>query len=1087
MLKLFTKNLLGRGVSTYVVLISLGLVLFSYDTALAQATNASISGTVKDEKGAELPGATVIVKNGSTGFETGTVTNLKGEFLLKQLPLGGPYTITVSFVGFGERKYSGYTLNQGDRINLEAELSESASQLDEVVVEGTSLQYSVEGKFTGTSITSSQLNNLATEGRSFSRLVSLSPLQGGGSINLAGQRRTSTNITLDGVNARNTLTAGEIGRGTYTVSQEAIREFEVVTNEYDVTIGRQGGGAINVVTKSGTNEVKGTAFFFHRNDALQSQFDIRGNDRIVDFSTSQYGFSVSGPIIKDKLHFFVAAEQEDSTTPVFIADINGPEDENRIGITQGNLDRVVQIARDVYGMTDPTPFGQFERETLAQTIFARFDLQLNDKHTLTLRNNYTFWDRPFSVFDNSSIELREAVGDFTSNENSLLLSLRSSISPKLTNELKFQYQRAQREFLPSTLLGNVGPTANIPRAIVNVQSDLPDGRSRTLTVQIGGQRFIPETNLENHFQLTNTAYLTAGKFNFTFGTDNTINFLETLLTSEQNGRFFFNSLDDFENQNPSRYAREVPLQGLPIVKQTVIDLSLFAQAEFNPHPHLNTKFGLRWDATAFLDAAEFNPVVFQELGIRTDEKPSDWDNIQPRFQLTWNVKGNNRDYVKLGGGIFSAQPHYYAQVNNIQNSGQLLGAIDISGDNVPTPDFPSYRNDPSTTPGVELIDQLGLEPFSTINAVSPGWEVPTIMKANANYTRFFGEKYSLGINVTASRTVNNYVYQEANLVNEPFFTEPITGRPVFVPASTIPASGNTDWTQSRISDRVGRTLVLDDDGILNQVAVTVEGTAQIGKDGYVNASFTWNRARDNSSYNCCVANTSTFLPVEGDPRDLNFGFSDNHFDTKLVVNGATPSWKGFVVGLTITGTGGERFSLHTDDNTSVNGDFNLRNDIAYIYDPFDPETPADIAEAYLSILDDPDVPENFKTYLEDNFGRYAERNGGKDVFWATADMRIQKTFKLAEGHGITLSADLFNLANFYSDVIRRGLLDNEFSQDAVWGKRINYSRREDWNRVTGFDPDTNTFSYRVQTGNANPGISGTPWRLQLGVRYNFGQ
>lgn len=256
-------------------------------------------------------------------------------------------------------------------------------------------------------------------------------------------------------------------------------------------------------------------------------------------------------------------------------------------------------------------------------------------------------------------------------------------------------------------------------------------------------------------------------------------------------------MDDFENLTPERYAREVPLQGLPLVEQTVIDLGLFAQVDFNITPELNAIAGLRWDATIFQDAADFNQTVFDELGFRTDNRPQDLDNIQPRLQLTWDVGGRRTDIVRIGGGLFNSQPHYYAQVNNIQNSGVLLGAIDVTGDDVPRPDFNSYRNDPSTVPGVPE----GVVPFSTINAVSDDFEVPTIAKANASYTHLFADRYSLGINVLVARTTNNYVYQESNLVEEPFFISGSDGREVFVPAETIGENGATDWTDGRISDR----------------------------------------------------------------------------------------------------------------------------------------------------------------------------------------------------------------------------------------------------------------------------------------------
>ncbi len=1028
-----------------------------------QATNAAITGKVISETGEGLPGATVTIKNNATGFSTGTVTHPNGEFQFRQLPLGGPYSVSASFIGYGEKRKSGFMLNQGDRVTIQFDLDPSTTTLEEVMVSAQDLSSRIEKMGGVTAVSSQQIKNLPTEGRNFTRLTSLSPLQGGGSINLGGQRRTSTNVTVDGVNARNQLTAGEIGRGPYTISQEAIREFEVSTNDYNVTQGRQGGGAINAVTKSGSNEFEGSLFFYHRADGLQSDLDIRGEERTADFYNSQYGFSIGGPLIKDKLHFYAVYERQDAGQPVTIADIRGESDENRIGITQDNLNRFIQIAREKYGVSNDQQVGQFDRETTANNFFLRLDWQLNDKHKFTFRNNWNKWDNPFSVSDNSNIELAESWSDFSSEENSALLSLRSTFGPKLTNEFKLQYQHAERAFVPSSQL----PSSNIPRAIVFVRSDLPNGRNRNLSIQIGGQRFTPETNRENQIHVTNTSYLSLGKFNFTFGTDNMITFLETLLSNEQNGRFFFSSLDDFDNLNPSRYAREVPLRGLPIVNQTVVDLSFFGQVEFNPHPHVNTVFGLRWDATIFTDKADFNQTVFNELGLRTDAKPADWDNIQPRLQMTWNIKGNDTDILKIGGGMFSSQPHYYAQVNNIQNSGVLLGAIDVSGDNVPSPDFVGYRENPATVPGVPT----GETPFSTINAVSPDFEVPTIMKANINYTHFFGERFSLGFNALISKTINNYVYQEANLVQDPYFTVPGENRDVFVPAATITDNGLTDWTNSRISDQVGRTLVLNSDGTLNQVALVLEGSAKIGKDGYVSAGYTFNRAKDNSSYNCCVANTSTFLPVEGDPRALNEGFSDNHFSNKLVLNGATPSWKGFVLGMTVVGSGGTRFSLHVDDNTSANGDFNLRNDIAYIFDPNDPETPTDIVTAYNEVLNDPDTPDNFKDYLRESFGGFAERNGGKNPFAATIDLRLAKKFTLPSSkHGLEFSADLFNFAN---------LLNKD------WGNTNNYGRRRDFMRVTGFDQVTQKYAYRVQTGAGSEPIGGNPWRLQLGIRYSF--
>ena len=302
---------------TISMMIAFGFLFFNIQQSFGQATNALIKGTITDSSGEPLMGATIIVKNTSTGFTSGTTTNENGGYKIQQLPLGGPYNVTAMYLGFKDVINKGFILNLSDALVVDFVLQESSTSLNEIIVSTNSISKRIQQMGASTKIGESQINNLPSEGRNFTRLTSLSPLQGAGSLNLGGQRRTSTNVTIDGVNFRNTLTAGEIGRGPYTISQEAIREFEVSTNDYDVTQGRQGGGSITSVTKSGTNDFEGSAFFYHRADNLQSQYTIQGEKREADFYNSQSGLSLGGPLIKDKLHFFLVYERQDAGDPQF--------------------------------------------------------------------------------------------------------------------------------------------------------------------------------------------------------------------------------------------------------------------------------------------------------------------------------------------------------------------------------------------------------------------------------------------------------------------------------------------------------------------------------------------------------------------------------------------------------------------------------------------------------------------------------------------------------------------------------------------------------------------------------------------------
>jgi len=220
------------------------------------------------------------------------------------------------------------------------------------------------------------------EGRNFSALTALSPLQGkNGSF--SGQRSSSTNVTMDGVNARSMYTNGTVGNGPYTISQEAIREFQVSTNNYDVTQGRQGGGSVNAVTKNGTNTTEGSAFFYQRASQasifgnklfpLNSEYNANGTPRTTNIDQKQYGFSLGGALIKDKLHYFVAFDRQNETIPFQIAPVYNALQEQNFGITKANLDQLIAVAREKYGMKNTQQYGDFSRETVAKCYFARLD------------------------------------------------------------------------------------------------------------------------------------------------------------------------------------------------------------------------------------------------------------------------------------------------------------------------------------------------------------------------------------------------------------------------------------------------------------------------------------------------------------------------------------------------------------------------------------------------------------------------------------------------------------------------------------------------------------------------------------------
>lgn len=893
---------------------------FSGVDAFAQTTQASIAGTVVDQT-SELAGATVVVRNESTGFSTGTVTNAKGEYAFKELPLGGPYTITATYVGFGEQKLTGYLLHQGDAIKVRIAMQETDQTLEVVQVVAAGMKNKIENIGASTAISAKDITRLPVNGRNFTSLMDLSPLSRGG--NISGQLGSSTNYTIDGMSAKNPTSAGATtsrSGAPYSISIEAVREFQVVTNQYDVTYGRAGGGTVSAVTKSGTNKLSGSAFNYTRANWLSSHYDIRGNRINNKFSTNQFGFSLGGPILRDKLHFFVAWDHQQDTRPFVIADIQSGVDENRFNTTRATLDKFVSIAREKYGLSDANQYGTFDKKRGSDAVFARIDWQLNKKNLLSIRNNFTSDRNKLGLTDNSSINIYESTGNDFNSDNSLLASLRSSINSRVTNELKVQHLYTHQKSAPGDQL----PSANIPRAIVeNVTSVLSDGTSKSIgSIQMGGHRFAQEGFTNNVLQLVDNLYYNTDKVEYTFGIDLMYTGSKSTYGSEVNGRFHYTvdaaagktALDQFADLKPYRYYREVPLMDDWSVKGNILNAGVYGQLKTKLALGLDLVAGLRLDY-AHYPTSPLNQTLFDELQIRTDNRLKSFV-IQPRAQFTWDINEKHTDIIRLGGGIFASDINNYVLINNLTFDGKHLATVDVRGANVPTPDFVAYRQNYNSIPSLAQFQ------LPTINTNGPDARVPVMYKANASYSHYFTDKLRVGVAGYMTLGRNNYMYVDRNMADQPFFRlANEANRGVFVPLESMPANGAGDWLQGRKSTKFGRVLELNSQGKVNQFAFVADATYQYFRDGEITMSYTYNDTKDNTSFNGNVANTATLsLPVKDDPRDLSrMTYSDNHFRHKIVFYGSLPSFYGINVGVRYSGLGGTRYTLLSGANS--NGDF----------------------------------------------------------------------------------------------------------------------------------------------------------------------
>ena len=1024
------------------VKIVLGLLFLGLGTmAYAQTTQASIVGKVTGPGSSAQEKVKVTIVNESTGFRTETETNSKGEYIFKEIPLGGPYTVIVN-----EDKKEGFNVNFGDQVTVNMDLGGSGeNRIEEVKITGN-LKNKIGNLGAATAISAKNIGILPVNGRNFANLTELSPLSGKGG-NLSGQLGSSTNFTIDGMTAKNPTSAGATtsrSGAPFSISIEAVREFKITTNQYDVTLGRSGGGTVSAVTKSGTNKFSGSAWEYLRANWLSSPYDIRGNKRVNDFSTSQFGFSLGGPIIKNKLHFFVAWDHQLDSRPLIIADIRSKEDEKRFNTTTETLNKFLDIARSKYGVGSGPQFGSFDKVRNSDAAFVRLDWQINEKHLLTLRNNFTYDLNKNGLGDNTSINFFESYGNDKNLDNSLLLTLRSNLQPNLTNELKAQYLYTFQDSYQNNELGRP-----VPRAIV--ESVTTPGLGAT-SIQIGGHRFAQESFRNNVFQIVDNLYYNTDKVKYTFGADLMYTTAKSIYGSEVNGRFHFQGMDNFDKMTPYRFYREVPLMADPSVRSNIWNLGVYGQFQTKIAKGLDLMAGIRLDYGGY-PKAEFNQKLYDEMGIRTDNKIKSFV-IQPRFQFDWNINEGNKDFLKFGAGVFSSDINNYMIINNLVFDGKHLATVDVTAKDVPFPDFNNYRNDYNSIPTLSQYQ------IPTINYTGKDAKIPIVYKANISYTHFFNERFRAGIAGYMALGRNNYYYYDRNMKVDPFFTlDNEGGRGVFVPAESITNNGNSvsfDWKKGRINNNFGRVLELVSDGKVNQFSWVVDTSYRYWKDGEITASYTWSDIKDNTSYNGNVANSATLSTmIQSDPRNLRMTYSDNQFRNKVVIYGNSPTIAGFTLGVRYSGIGGTRFSVTAGGN--INGDFVDSNDLAYIF-----------PNLTQPLLNDPEVGKALKDYITDYNNKIAERNGGKNGFYGVWDVRVAKKIKFDKIGAFELSVDIFNVAN---------LLNKEWGVNKSYGNMSLY-------RITKFNPDTRQFEYVKNTSGLAP-LSGNPYQIQIGAKYSF--
>jgi hypothetical protein len=663
--------------------------------AQSQATTGVIEGIVTDESGGVLPGATVTLRNTETNFEKVVVTGADGSFRALLLPLG-PYRITVELQGFAKVTREGTDLGVGQTINLKIPLQVAAAGEVTVTAEAPVIETTrAEG---AVRLDPRSVENLPNNGRNFLDFTKLTPgvttVQGpdGDELSINGQKGIHNNISVDGADFNNPFFGEQRGgqRPAFTFNLDAVKEVVVVADGANAEFGRSSSGFVNVVTKSGTNQLQGSAHAFFKNQSLSSRAETPSGGLApkVDESQIQTGFTLGGPIVPDKTFYFVSADYQRGRST-----------------KQTDPSRIEQRVVDYFAsIGDPGENGPIERTNDARVLLAKVDWQASEKHQFTLRYTYTWAEQANGTFDVDSWG-RSANAIEKDKSNAGTGTLISTLSSSLLNELRFQYAREDRP-RPYT-----GPLIN-GRPLPDTAFDF--GRS----YRFGEPFFIPVKYYDERYQFNDNLSVLRGDHAIKGGIEyNQVSSNQTFI-GFANGRYIFSSTDGFLNfaRNPhyvecsdgsSSQVGTCPpgttitgpvllyLQQAGANGHTVEDAgtqkipqkepAAFLQDNWQPRPNLTIQYGLRWEAQIEPDvrtppdqvffAPFIGKTVVTAAGPQTfpsnGKIPSDYNMWQPRLGITWDPKGDGRGVVRATGGIFYARVPGLALASTRSTNGTL--------------------------------------------------------------------------------------------------------------------------------------------------------------------------------------------------------------------------------------------------------------------------------------------------------------------------------------------------------------------------------------------------------------------------------
>ena len=1017
------------------------MALLMVVSAFAQITTSSLNGRVADKGGVAIPGAAVVAVHNPSGTQYYAITNEEGQFYINGMRAGGPYTVQVSCLGYQSVNYTEITLQLAEPYRLNAQMADDTQMLNEVVVISTaSSKFTAEKTGAATNINNAQITSLPTVSRSITDVTRLSPY-GGNGMSFAGSDGRNANFTVDGANFNNNFgLSDKLPGGGSPISIDAIEELQVVISPFDVRQTNFIGGGVNAITKSGTNTFKGSAYIYHRNENMRGDAicgEQISNARSIDRSTT-YGFTLGGPIIKNKLFFFVNAEYAKIPTVVNrwhgtengVANANNYESRTTIA----DLKRVQEFAKSKYGY-DTGSYTDFPADESNLKLLARIDWNINDKHKLALRYNYTL-NKVWNATNGTSMDGGTRMSSYRLSQNSmafanslysmdnLVHSVSLDLNSRLSNDLSNQF------LATFSKLDDVRGTNSSEFPFIDITKDGDN------YMALGYELFTWNNAVHNtHISVRDDLTWYKGNHKLMGGLFYEYQLADNAYMRNGTGYYRYNSVDDFINgATPEVVCLTYGYDGEtnPAARVQFHKAGLYAQDEWTVNDNFKLTYGLRLDGLFFdnKDLMTNNKILALDYHdnngnvrhIDTGRWPGASVTVSPRVGYTWDVLGDKSLKVRGGTGLFSGRLPLVFFTNMPTNGGMVQYQAQINAKNAAANGFSmdefkgglvTDANGHATINA--LLDKLialgypstispkdGSLP-SAVNGVDPKFKMPQVWKTSLAIDYAFPTSFPMSITAEGifNKTLNAVCISDWSIV-------PVAGFARYNGADNRPIYPDSfrEGTKAFVLENTNKGY-----GWSANLTFNARPTENIS----FMAAYTHTVNKEITGMPGSAAESAfTYVPTSEGPNNIKLHNSQYVTPDRVVASATAHDRSGNHWSLIYeTWRGGYNYSYMTTND--MNGD-------GYNYDAIYIPTDAQVANGDFRFVSQADADRfmafaHKDKYLSKHQGQYAEGYSVYSPWVHRVDLSYKHDFSVKAGKNtniLQLSCDIKNLLNLFN-------------------------------------------------------------------------